>query len=225
MRLSQGQEAAYRYGLVLLLALAAVVFFIVAPDDPLSHVLALLLTLAMLLVVVVTGRGDVVVRGWTAAIAAVLAVGGSIAIAVDNLPTWVGSAVGVVLVSVTIVEVVRGLARLLSDRGVTLQAVAGALAVYLLLGLFFAQLVTVGAHIGHEPFFSQGTDGTESDHVYYAFTTMTTTGYGDFTPATRYGRAIAVLAMLVGQIYLVTVIAMLVGNLRRRRQQDDEQAG
>ncbi len=45
---------------------------------------------------------------------------------------------------------------------------------------------------------------------------MTTTGYGDFTPATAFGRAIAVVAMLVGQIYLVTVIAMLVGNLRRR---------
>lgn len=216
MRLTPGPEAAYRYGAVFLLALIAVVFFILAPDDPASHVLGLLLTLAMLLVVIVTGRDDAVLRGWTALVAALLAIGGSVAIAVDNLPTWVGSAVGVLLVSVTIYEVVGGLARLLRARGVTLQAVAGALAVYLLLGLFFAQLVTVGAHLGAEPFFEQGYDGSESDHVYYAFTTMTTTGYGDLTPATRYGRAIAVIAMLVGQIYLVTVIAMLVGNLRRR---------
>ncbi len=48
---------------------------------------------------IVTGRGNVVVRGWTALLAAVLlAIGGGVAIAVDDLPTWVGSAVGVVLV-------------------------------------------------------------------------------------------------------------------------------
>lgn len=217
MHLTTGPEAAYRYGVVFLLALVAVVFFIVAPEGAASRVLGLSLTLVMLLSVIVTGRGNLAVRGWTALIAVVLAVGGGIAIAVDELPTWLGSAVGVVLVTATIGEVVGGLARLLRDRGVTLQAVAGALAVYLLLGLFFSELVAVGAHVGSSPFFTQGTDGTQSDHVYYAFTTMTTTGYGDFTPATAFGRAIAVVAMLVGQIYLVTVIAMLVGNLRRRR--------
>jgi prepilin signal peptidase PulO-like enzyme (type II secretory pathway) len=217
MRLIPGPDASYRYGLVFLLALVAVVFFIVAPDGAASRVLGLALTLAMLLAVIVTGRGNVVVRGWGALAAVLLAVGGGVAIAVDEMPTWVGSAVGVVLVSVTIAEVIAGLGRLLRDRGVTLQAVAGALALYLMFGLLFAQLVSVGAHVGDNDFFTQGTDGTQSEHVYFAFTTMTTTGYGDFTPATAFGRAIAVVAMLVGQIYLVTVIAMLVGNLRRRR--------
>lgn len=217
MKLIPGPEASYRYGVVFLLALVAVVFFIVAPESALSRVLGLTLTLVMLLSVIVTGRGNVAVRGWMALLAALLAVGGGVAIGVDKMPTWVGSAVGVVLVTATIAEVVAGLARLLRDRGVTLQAVAGALAVYLLLGLFFSELVSVGAHITSADYFTQGTDGTQSDHVYYAFTTMTTTGYGDFTPATAFGRAIAVVAMLVGQIYLVTVIAMLVGNLQRRR--------
>ena len=50
---------------------------------------------------------------------------------------------------------------------------------------------------------------------------MTTTGFGDFTPAQRGGRAVAVLEMLIGQIYLVTVISLLVGNLRRRREAAD----
>jgi hypothetical protein len=52
--------------------------------------------------------------------------------------------------------------------------------------------------------------------VYFSFTSMTTTGYGDLTPATPAGRAISVLEMLIGQIYLVTIISLLVGNLRRR---------
>jgi hypothetical protein len=50
---------------------------------------------------------------------------------------------------------------------------------------------------------------------------MTTTGYGDLTPGQRGGRAVAVLEMLTGQIYLVTVISLLVGNLRRRRDADE----
>jgi hypothetical protein len=130
---------------------------------------------------------------------------------------WVGSAVGIVLIGGTLAELVVGLARMLRVQGVTIRAVSGALAVYLLFGLLISSLVTVGARVDDGgDFFAQATDGTQSQHVYFAFTTMTTTGYGDLTPATAYGRAVAVIAMLVGQIYLVTVIAMLVGNLRRR---------
>jgi len=45
---------------------------------------------------------------------------------------------------------------------------------------------------------------------------LTTTGFGDLTARTAPGRALAVLEMLIGQLYLVTVIATLVGNLSRR---------
>ena len=120
------------------------------------------------------------------------------------------------LVTGTIIELVGGLVRMLRERGVTVQAVSGALAIYLLLGLFFTLIVSAAAHASSADYFKQGTDGSESEHVYYVFTTMTTTGYGDLTPAHSFGRTLAVVAMLVGQIYLVTVIAMLVGNLRRR---------
>jgi hypothetical protein len=42
-------------------------------------------------------------------------------------------------------------------------------------------------------------------------------GFGDLTAAHPAGRAPAVLEMLLGQLYLVTVIALLVGGLRGRR--------
>lgn len=217
MRFRPGQEAAYRYGVVLALSLAAVVFFIVAPERPLSRAIGLLLMTSMLLVVVVTGRGGTVIRRTVALVAGLIAVGVALAITFSGLATWVGSAVGIVLIGGTLIELVVGLARMLRTQGVTIRAVSGALSVYLLFGLLIALMVTVGANFADRAFFAQGTDGTQSQHVYFAFTTMTTTGYGDLTPATAYGRAIAVIAMLVGQIYLVTVIAMLVGNLRRRR--------
>jgi hypothetical protein len=53
--------------------------------------------------------------------------------------------------------------------------------------------------------------------VYFSFTVPTTTGFGDFTAATSLGHALAVMEMLLGQIYLVTVIGILVGNLARRQ--------
>ena len=215
VRLSE--EAGYRYGVVLLVAFVAVVFFIVSPERPASRAIGLALTVSMLVVVVVTGRGGAILRETTAAVASVVALGVGIAVALEGIPTWVGSALGVFLVSATIAELVVGLARMLRVRGVTIQAVAGALAVYLLLGLLCSLIVTVAARASSGDFFSQGTDGSQSQHVYFSFTTMTTTGFGDLTPANSLGRAIAVVAMLVGQIYLVTIIGLLVGSLRRAR--------
>jgi hypothetical protein len=54
--------------------------------------------------------------------------------------------------------------------------------------------------------------------VYFSFTVLTTTGFGDFTAATSVGHALAVVEMLLGQLYLVTVIGILVGNLARQRR-------
>jgi len=65
--------------------------------------------------------------------------------------------------------------------------------------------------------FTDGTDATASERVYYSLTVLTTTGFGDFTAAQPLGRALAVLEMLVGQLYLVTVIGVLVGSLAQRR--------
>jgi hypothetical protein len=54
------------------------------------------------------------------------------------------------------------------------------------------------------------------EKVYFSFTVLTTTGFGDFTPATAVGHALAVIEMLTGQIYLVTVIGLLIGNFAAR---------
>jgi hypothetical protein len=116
-----------------------------------------------------------------------------------------------------LVTLVRGVAGLIRDQGVSLQAVAGALAIFLLVGLTFSLAIDLLVRVtpGHH-YFAQGAGGTQSEETYFSFTTLTTTGYGDLTPRTRVGHALAVLEMLIGQIYLVTVIGLLVGNLNRR---------
>ena len=102
--------------------------------------------------------------------------------------------------------------------GVVVTAVFGALTIYLLIGLAFAFLIGAIATGAGGDYFAQGTDGTQAQRVYFSFTSMTTTGLGDFTTATRVGNSLTVLEMLIGQLYLVTVIATLVGNLRHARR-------
>ena len=62
----------------------------------------------------------------------------------------------------------------------------------------------------------------QSRRTYFSFTDLTTTGFGDLTPAAAIGRLLAVLEMLLGQLYLVTVISLLVGNLRPPPRHDPE---
>jgi hypothetical protein len=73
------------------------------------------------------------------------------------------------------------------------------------------------AKLGSGFFFAQGTDGTAAIRLYFSYITMATVGYGDYTVAGDLGRTLAVLEGLLGQLYLVTVVALLVGRLRLRR--------
>jgi hypothetical protein len=109
---------------------------------------------------------------------------------------------------------IGGLLRLVRERGVTAQAVAGALAIYLLIGLVFAWTIGFVSRVDPTPYFAQHTSGSDGQRVYFSFTVLTTTGFGDLTVATPLGRALAVVEMLIGQLYLVTVLGVLVANFR-----------
>ena len=113
--------------------------------------------------------------------------------------------------------IVRGVLRLLREQCVTVQTVAGALAMYLAVGLVFASIIGFITHVSSTQYFAQHTNGTVGDRVYFSFTVLTTTGFGDFSAETPVGHAIAVIEMLTGQLYLVTVIGVLIGNFVSRR--------
>jgi len=82
----------------------------------------------------------------------------------------------------------------------------------------FAFAIGVTADLSPSPYFGVDGEGDVSDHVYFSFTSLTTTGFGDLAAATRFGRGLTVLETLIGTIYLVTVIALLVSNLRPGRR-------
>jgi len=121
------------------------------------------------------------------------------------------------LVAFTPPAVVVGIGRNLRATGtVTLTVVFGVLCLYMLAGLFFAFVYVAMQNLGGAPFFSSGAAAISSRAVYFSFVTLTTVGYGDFTARTNLGHTLAVIEALLGQIYLVTVVAAIVGNLAPR---------
>lgn len=99
---------------------------------------------------------------------------------------------------------------------VTGQSILAALCIYLVLGMFYANVASAVASIAGEPYFAGRPTANTSDYTYFSFVTLATVGYGDFVPALRLGRALAVLEAVMGQLYLVTVVALVIGNLGRR---------
>jgi hypothetical protein len=112
-----------------------------------------------------------------------------------------------------IAGVVRGLR---ARREVTLDTVFGVLSLYIMLGMFFALLYGAIGLADHG-FFAQGVTTTTSRCLYFSFITLTTVGYGDLTAASNLGHTLSASEALLGQIYLVTVVSVIVGNLGRRR--------
>jgi hypothetical protein len=104
-----------------------------------------------------------------------------------------------------------------AEQAVTLYALSGVLAIYLLAGMFFSFLYGAIEAVDDGNFFAEVADAGRSDFLYFSYVTLSTTGYGDLTPALDLGRMLAVAEALLGQIYLVTIVALIVANLRPRR--------
>ena len=210
--------APFRYGAVFLLTLAVVVFVIAAPSADWSRAVTLAIEGSALVVAVATARERERVRYRRALVVGVVMIVLIFGVATGTFSQGLTAALLALVTAAVPVEIVRGVLRLLRERGVTVQAVAGALAIYLSIGLVFAWVIGFITHVDSTPYFAQHTSGTEGDRVYFSFTVLTTTGFGDFSAATPAGHALAVIEMLTGQLYLVTVIGLLIGSFAGRRK-------
>jgi hypothetical protein len=109
---------------------------------------------------------------------------------------------------------------IVSKREVDQETVLGAIDAYLLLGMFFAFVYQALGALW-PPFFEGGTEGAVAQSVaqslFFSFTTLTTTGYGNLVPAANPGQSIAVMEMLIGQLFLVTAVAKVINAWRPAR--------
>lgn len=96
------------------------------------------------------------------------------------------------------------------------STVLGVLCIYLMFALFFADLHQLFSAYSQNYLTGAPDPPTPSDLLYFSVITLATVGFGDITPASEAARAITVVEALTGQLYLVSVVAGVVGGWRRR---------
>ncbi len=117
----------------------------------------------------------------------------------------------VLLFTLFISTVFKTLGVILKLKKVDAQVIAGSIGAYLLLGLSGAMLFELIDMIYPASFEHSFNYGGGYDMVYFSFVTLSTLGYGDITPHTPQGQAVAISLSIAGQLYLAILMAMLVG--------------
>jgi ion channel len=133
------------------------------------------------------------------------------------------------LIQICLLTVAMGavLWRVVTSAEVGSRTILGAISVYTVLGILFTFLYGTIDRIQGGPFFEGIARPEGNDFIFFSYTTLTTTGYGNLVPGGQPGRMISGLEMMLGQIFLVTLVAGLVSlwrpgeALRRRRERRD----
>jgi Ion channel len=205
----------HSYGYLLLMIGVSFVFAATAPDtDWATGVLVLLQTATMMVALWTSGiaGADSPIHVALLLVAVALAAadiihGGSTLNGVLSIISGLLTVATAVVIALSVV----------AKGEVNRQSITGAICVYILLGMVAMFVYGAVAALGSGAFFAQGTDGTRPIRLYFSYVTLATLGYGDYTPAGNLGHALAVVEALLGQLYLVTVVALLVARMRPAR--------
>ncbi len=199
-----------QFGLVLLVVVVTIALLLLVDvsrrfgDTTAAEVAVTALTgTALVLSLLAAGVGRLVVR--IAGAAVLLSVGGAlVSMFTDWAPTYYGF-LWFLLVVATPFIVLR---RIFTHDSVTIATLLGAASVYLLIGMMFMYLFLAIDRFGAGTFF--GEPEASTGFMYFSLVTITTLGYGDLAPVGDVGRAVAAGAAVLGQIYLVFIVARLV---------------
>jgi voltage-gated potassium channel len=115
-----------------------------------------------------------------------------------------------------------GARQVLFSGSINHNTIVGTVAVFLLLGLIWAVMYLITLE-----YWPNGINGIEYGNwndnlgtaIYFSFITMTSTGYGDITPAIPVTRTLAYLQAITGTFYMAVVVASLVGAFSRAAKQ------
>jgi len=143
---------------------------------------------------------------------------------IDATFITVAASVYMLFLGYTSYEILR---HVLTQEKVTSNSVFGSLCVYLLLGYLWSIVYVLIEYYVPGSFLSdglpmelQGSSFSDiiNNFIYFSFVTISTLGYGDIVPATEESRMVAVLEAVCGQLFLVVLVANLVGRHSSRRR-------
>jgi Ion channel len=103
--------------------------------------------------------------------------------------------------------------RILRHPEVQVSTILGAVCAYMLIGMVFGFVYALIGRID-PPFFADRGPTDQFDYFYFSYSCLTTLGFGDFVSRGDFGRSLSVLEAVLGQIFLVTLIARLVSQFR-----------
>jgi hypothetical protein len=205
-----------QYGFLLVLIFVLMVVGGTVGDGRWGQLVSVVLLGATLAFTMITSRASRRLTRFVLGGALVLLLGSVLASAVEYTRfREFMSGVSFLLILAMIVAIAR---RLGTHMRIAWSMLAGALCAYLLLGLLFSSAYLFMSIVTGGSIFAQIQHANTIDTMYFSFITMTTVGYGDLTPAQDLPRMIAVTEALIGQIYLVTAVGLLVGNMGRVRR-------
>jgi len=223
--LQHAERVSDAFGLVLLAVLLTYVLASVVENRGWGAVLLVVVTCATAIVALTSthARPTTVRRGVVvAAVATLLAVISALLGGTHLLS--VATALEVALLLVAMGAVLR---RVVTAKTVGSRTILGALSVYAVLGILFTWVYGAIDRFEDGTFFGAHVQERGTDFVFFSYTTLTTTGYGDLVPSGEVGRMVAGLEMMTGQVFLVTLVAGLVSlwrpgeSLLRRRGRPD----
>jgi hypothetical protein len=207
----------YRFGLVLMLLLATFVFLMAASTSKWARPVGVALTGATLIAALFAADVSPRLRRLAALVASIALVGSFSLVAFGRSGDSAAALLNAGLVAVAPIAIAWSVFR---RRVVDVRTILAALCVYVLVGMLWAYVYIAIGNFGSSAFFAQSVQPTSADFLYFSFITQLTVGYGDLTAAGNLGRACAVLEALFGQIYLVTIVALLVSRLVPRAPRD-----
>ncbi|MDR2984077.1 MAG: potassium channel family protein [Nocardiopsaceae bacterium] len=202
------------YGVVLLLVVVTYIVSISVTQTRAASIV-LLVQLATVWLALRTSQARRIVRTVAAvglSLAAVVAVG-SFFVHRPGDQLGVVFSISCLLYLVAPFAIVR---HLLLRRQIDWQSLLGAVAAYLLFGMFFAFAYRALGELGSVPFFGSAGRGTLSQDLFFSFVTMSTVGYGNLVPAANPGQALAVVEAVAGQLFLVVAVGKVVSSMPGR---------
>lgn len=139
---------------------------------------------------------------------------------------WIYIAEAIIMATFFILATVFAFRLVVEDRQVDFNRIAGAVSIYMLIGLiwasfyFFLYLIDPQSIRGL-PETSAGDAGLFNtvyiELLYFSYVTLSTLGYGDITPVSRAAQSLAYVEAIAGVMYVAVLVASLVSSFGAKR--------